>query len=212
MQGQMFKNKRVSIGFIFSNDENIKFRLFLHFQKTHLRRSHVEMLTTDKFSKDIVEKIMNKHFDPLTAIIWHPLNQKNDCIAIVNSFQDGCAGFVQGFCEKNNLEYIYISFSSDHFYYSDFAKFQYYNSGKERTVYAISDEGKWEFFQKGEILSFENEAYYKRRSISNRLNEEILLEYLQKMGVDLAGKDFWLAKNDSFLFRMIREEVSLLPE
>jgi hypothetical protein len=32
------------------------------------------------------------------------------------------------------------------------------------------------------------------------------------MGVDLAGKDFWQAKNDSFLFRMIREEVSLLPE
>jgi hypothetical protein len=208
----MFKNKRVSIGIIFSNDEHIKIRLFLHFQKTHLRRSHVELLTTDKFSKDIAEKIMNKHFDPLTTIIWQPLNQINDCIAIVNSFQDGWSGFVEGFCKRNNLEYMYISFSNNQALYSDFAIFNYYNSGKERTVYAISDEGKWEFFQKGEILSFENEAYYKRRSISNRLNEEILLEYLQKMGVDLAGKDFWQAKNDSFLFRMIREEVSLLPE
>lgn len=212
MQGQIFKNKRVSIGIIFSNDENIKFRLFLHFQKTHLRRSHVELLTPDKFSKDIVEKIMNKHFDPLTAIIWQPLNQKNDCIAIVNSFQDGWSGFVEGFCKRNNLEYIYISFSNNQRLYSDFAIFHCYNSDKERTVHAISDVGKWEFFQKGETLSFENEAYYKKRSISNRLNEEILLEYLQKMGVDLSGQDFWQAKSDSFLFRMIREEVSLLPE
>lgn len=63
---------------------------------------------------------------------------------------------------------------------------------RERVVMTLrEDQGKWVFFEKGNKLWFENESYYKRKKINQRLNMKILLEYCESLGLDLAHEDFW---------------------
>lgn len=77
------------------------------------------------------------------------------------------------------------------------ATFHYWSSGKEiRTVSAILDGDSWEFFQRGEPLPFESVANYRRRKISTRLDQDLLMAYLLRLGWDLGADDYWLAHGD----------------
>ena len=68
-------------------------------------------------------------------------------------------------------------------------EFQYIShDGKERIIYAL-EEDRWVFYEEGEPLSFENTDYYKRRIIKKRINNEIILEYLSKCGINLFDID-----------------------
>ena len=67
--------------------------------------------------------------------------------------------------------------------------FSYCNKGKdERSVLAYMED-RWVFWQEGELLPFENPAYYSNRFIKKRLNYDILVEYLGKMGINLFDID-----------------------
>jgi hypothetical protein len=67
-------------------------------------------------------------------------------------------------------------------YGEDGTVFNYYKGENTRTIYSILDD-KWIFFQKGEILDFEDIKYYTKRKISERFNPFILHQYLEKIGV-----------------------------
>ncbi|GHT97028.1 hypothetical protein AGMMS49545_23570 [Betaproteobacteria bacterium] len=73
------------------------------------------------------------------------------------------------------------------------------NGEDVRIVYAIKDP-RWKFFQKGEILSFENNDYYQRRVISSRVNRDILSEYCHFLHLEVEKDEFWEVKNKSILF------------
>ena len=67
--------------------------------------------------------------------------------------------------------------------------FQYISpEGKERVVYALR-ENRWIFYEEGEPLPFENLDYYKRRMIKDRIGNDILIEYLSKLGVNFYDID-----------------------
>lgn len=67
--------------------------------------------------------------------------------------------------------------------------FQYiYPDGKERIIYALKED-RWVFYEEGELLPFENPDYYKRRKIKDRINNDIIIEYLSKCGIDLFDID-----------------------
>ena len=63
-----------------------------------------------------------------------------------------------------------------------------------RYVRAMREEPSWEFFSKGDPMEFENLDHYKRRRIADRLNRDILVEYLARLGWDLASPTFWQSK------------------
>ena len=63
------------------------------------------------------------------------------------------------------------------FHYSD-------ENFNERWVLAYKED-RWVFYEKGQPLNIENTSYYKNRLIKKRLNNIIIEEYLQKLGVDL---------------------------
>lgn len=60
---------------------------------------------------------------------------------------------------------------------------------ERRIIYAIKEE-RWVFYEEGDVLQFENPDYYKRRKIKDRLNSEIIIEYLSKCGINLFDIDF----------------------
>ena len=60
--------------------------------------------------------------------------------------------------------------------------------GKERVIYALKED-RWVFYEEGDILPFENPEYYKRRRIRDRINNEIIIEYLAKCGINFYDID-----------------------
>lgn len=67
--------------------------------------------------------------------------------------------------------------------------FQYISpEGKERLVYALRED-RWIFYEEGEPLPFENLDYYKRRMIKERIGNDVIIEYLSKLGVNFFDID-----------------------
>jgi hypothetical protein len=68
--------------------------------------------------------------------------------------------------------------------------FEYFENGiSQRVIQSIvGDEEKWEFFQKGEPLFFENTDNYKKHKISNRINKAIIVNYIQNLGIPILDK------------------------
>ena len=76
--------------------------------------------------------------------------------------------------------------------------FDYTNAdGEERVVMALKED-RWTFFQRGEPLPFENLDYYNNRRIKDKINFEIIKEYLLKLGIDFYKMDS--SVNDSTTF------------
>ena len=72
---------------------------------------------------------------------------------------------------------IRMQFPAFHFHYSD----SYF---VERDILAYKED-KWVFYEKGTPLQIENTSYYKKRLVKNRLNSNIIEEYLIKLGICL---------------------------
>jgi len=56
--------------------------------------------------------------------------------------------------------------------------------GNHRIVYSLKED-RWTFCDLGIPLDFENLDYYKCRTIKKRMNFEIIVEYLAKLGINL---------------------------
>jgi hypothetical protein len=71
--------------------------------------------------------------------------------------------------------------------------FDYYSDHRRvlRRIMACKDEEEWDFAQEGPILPFENPGYYARRLKKDRLNREIITEYMDKLGFMIAQDGFW---------------------
>jgi hypothetical protein len=60
----------------------------------------------------------------------------------------------------------------------------------ERSVHAIKED-KWVFFANSVPLTIEDPTNYSKRKIVDRLNNNIILDYLQKAGYDLRSDTFF---------------------
>lgn len=79
--------------------------------------------------------------------------------------------------------------------------FQFHHSSKQGITRDVLNykEDRWQFYAKGPINSIEEIEFYKNRKIRERLNKEILLHYLKKMGIsfwdiDKSVTDYFIVK------------------
>ena len=63
--------------------------------------------------------------------------------------------------------------------------FYFSNSNLEERLIQAYKEDRWIFYEEGKPLSFENLDYYKRRRITDRLNNNIIREYMIQLGIDI---------------------------
>lgn len=61
--------------------------------------------------------------------------------------------------------------------------FTYYTRETKRHIHAISENGRWEFYQSGPVLPFEHAEYYAKRRITDRFNVDIFKEYQAVLGL-----------------------------
>ena len=114
---------------------------------------------------------------------WKSSNYKNRIFFISNS-SDGRYTLCNVIHEKLGCEYLSCSLSNEKEY--PFYCFHYtFASGEERVVMAYKED-KWVFYTKGSLLDIEDERLYKRRSIKDRLNNDIIISYLKKLNIDIS--------------------------
>ena len=93
---------------------------------------------------------------------------------------------------------------SNNYYVHPVSSLVYWVQGKEERCIQLLKDDKWEFFQKGHILPFENPEYYLRQSIKDRLSKEIIIEYLLRLGWDVKNPNLWKSDNPAFYGQKLR--------
>jgi hypothetical protein len=66
------------------------------------------------------------------------------------------------------------------------------------------ESGRWEFFAAGELQVFERPEYYSRKRYDDRMNRQILLEYLLALGMDVKDDAFWSSKGEMLILEVPR--------
>lgn len=110
-----------------------------------------------------------------------------DFTFFVSNSADGRYTLCNWLSKKISCDYLMCTMTSnDAKYVYQMNSFNYVKQGDlntERCVLAYKDP-KWTFFEKGEPASFENPRYYQNKYIKDRLNLDILKEYLLNYGID----------------------------
>ena len=136
---------------------------------------------------------------PIMAVtIWEPSNKPNSTMLMAN-FEDGWLTLVHNLGIKYRHELYRLRISDPESEWPVWSM-TYYNNGEElRIIQALKDDPRWDFFEKGELLYFENPEHYRKRRIKDRFNKTILLEYLNKSGWNLQSEKMWEPKNIGYL-------------
>ena len=131
------------------------------------------------------------------VVLWEPIGKKSHTIFMAN-FSDGwfTLANILGVRFKHELYRLRISDPKSEW---PVWSFEYFLEGKEvRVIQVLKDDPSWEFYERGDILPFENLGYYKRRIIKERFNKDILIEYMKAVGWDLLDESFWLPSSTSY--------------
>jgi hypothetical protein len=133
------------------------------------------------------------------AIALEPcLNEK--MTFFVANIQDGWHTLIYSVCKHFKLRCFELSISNDTIDYPSNKIVCYDNGVNIRSIRAImADDNKWEFYQKGDPLAFENLENYKKRRIKDRLNRAIIIQYLARLNIDLNSNDFWISEKPTLL-------------
>jgi hypothetical protein len=112
------------------------------------------------------------------AVLFSPKNAKNLTV-FVSNLQDGWHTMINCISKKLSCTCIRVTTTVDTYPYP-VNSFEYVENGiSRRSVSALKDDDGWKFCQAGEPLESENVQHYRRRSIADRLDRLILIEYLQ---------------------------------
>lgn len=164
--------------------------------KNVLVKSDAFELGPDKFN--LPKQPYNPEHRAVT--IWEPSVKQNATMLMAN-FSDGWLTLVHNLGIKYNHELYRLRISApDSEWYV--CSMTYYKHGKElRTIQALKDDSRWEFYQRGEVLEFEKIEYYQKRRIKDRFNRAILYEYLNESGWALHNSKMWEPKNSGFVIK-----------
>jgi len=77
---------------------------------------------------------------------------------------------------------------------SDINSFSYSDDlGNERVIMALKED-RWIFYQKGKPLPFEDLSLYDKRKIKDRINLDVIINYLQEIGINYHKIDTSVSK------------------
>jgi hypothetical protein len=120
-------------------------------------------------------------YNPKSFIIYafEPNTNPNKTIIIVN-IENGWPFLEPLFNEYNHFYFLKVRYSAPKEKYHIY-EFIHFKNGKERLIRSMYDP-KWVFYESGEVQSFENTSYYSNKVVKDRMNLNILIEYLLKEG------------------------------
>ena len=132
---------------------------------------------------------VEQYFDPLPGghyekYSWWCSKLYPDTVFLMSNLQDGMSRYCESFAMDLDCPLTLIR-TSHQAPFESLYWFEHIDAeGHQRLVYALRED-RWVFCDLGEPLPFENLDYYKRRIIKQRINFDIIVEYLSKMGINL---------------------------
>jgi hypothetical protein len=124
------------------------------------------------------------------VLFWEPRIHPGKTV-LMGVFHDGLSHTVYRLSELSPYTWINVRIYED----TDFPGcfFSYYADRRRilRRLVSCKDDGGWVFLQKGPLQTFETTDYYLRRNIKDRLNREIITEYLEALGCLVRLEGFW---------------------
>ena len=140
------------------------------------------------------------HF--IKLMIWEPKCNIGQTALFVN-YQDAYNSLIHVWNKRFKKQSITLRLSND--LISKYPHHEFHlrtNDNIERIVYSHV-ETKWEFYENGPIQDFENTDYYKRRLIRDRLNNEIINAYMDKLGFMIWSADFYKSNRNGIYFEQL---------
>jgi hypothetical protein len=142
------------------------------------------------------------------VVFWEPRIHPGKT-AFMGAFHDGLSHSVWCLSLDGPFCWINVRIYDDIEYPACF--FDYYAARRSilRRLMTCKDEEGWDFAQQGPIQPFEKPDYYTRRLKKDRLNREIITEYMEKLGYMIAQDGFWETDKPAyFLWQQRPGEIS----
>lgn len=89
--------------------------------------------------------------------------------------------------------------------------FNYCQGNIRRNLAAIKEGRGWVFHALGPVQPFEDLECYKRRLVKDRLNRQIITEYMRRLGADIADDSFWQSDQPAYCM-WEKDRPKLRPE
>lgn len=149
----------------------------------------------DFFVSEFTESTYN---DSNKKYFFSPITN-NDITLFVTNQPDGAYTWVN--IINNGIKGDSISITSS-FYYNEYKmyKFNYYKGGDSIRYVRSMQDPRWEFYEEGTSLWFEDIELYKQRMIKKRMNLQVIDSYLKKMGINIFDENF--LKNEETIYEL----------
>ena len=106
-----------------------------------------------------------------------------DKIFFISNFEDGWHTLCRVFQKKLKCPWAMFEMSDPKSRCSMNMFFYSKEPGTERTVMSYYDDTHWVFYDNGEPIEIEDLNYYKARFKRDRINKDIVTEYMRRLGI-----------------------------
>lgn len=149
------------------------------------------------FSLAYVNEAERDGTKPQRVLFWEPRIAPGSTV-FMGAFRDGMNHSVFRLSELSRFTWINVRIYRDHGYPGCFFDYYYDYRRIARRLASANGEDGWEFIQQGPIQTFEDLDYYSRQRVKDRLNREIITEYLEKLGFQVTRDAFWQTDKPAF--------------
>lgn len=150
-------------------------------------------------SSGLTSFILQSDSEAAKVLLWQPQLINFDLTVFLSNISDGWQTLINAYFNEYQHKIIRVRLSDESCAYPAYI-FECMSNSNHRIIQAIKDDDKWDFYQEGSIMSFENEDNYTRKKIAKRLNNDIIIEYLKKEGIDITEDTFWRSRTMAIEF------------
>ncbi len=168
-------------------------------------RLEKEQLSEVDFTKICSENTLPYNSEEIRFFLYEPLSNPGCTVFFPNFGGDGWYTAVYNYVHENKKNAYQVGFHLNDLYSYPgyFFYYFFYKNGdvKERVVQAIKEESGWDFCEVGRVLKIEDASNYSKRRITDRINNEIILDYMLNAKYNLKGEGFYKSANKIFLYK-----------
>jgi len=136
----------------------------------------------------------------MSVLLFQPEAKAGGTVFFPN-LQDGWHSLVHGLGKQEQLKCVSVRSSSDDTEWPIRELAIYENGRMSRLVRVMRDDPRWEFFESGDRLAFEDEASYETRLIRKRLPLSLLIEYCNSLGWPVDKGSFWMSDEQGVMIK-----------
>jgi len=195
---KLISEDQIALTFIFGNIEDVEIEMgnrisgLLNKKWTNRRLKMSENFALETF-------LSTSYLEKVCCLLWNPLNVDLQIVAFITNMPDGWPTLLNSYSFDSGRKIIRVRLS-DNSTKNPVNEFSVVIGSERRTVQVLKDYNRWEFFETGTKLSFEDESYYRRRSIADRLNPEIIQRYLIENSIDITADNFFHSGSEAIEF------------